>query len=34
MKDPGSETSSFQTKAVLEKGEHKGEGGKCSLQVC
>lgn len=28
MNDPGSEASSFQTKAVLEKGEREGEGGK------
>lgn len=34
MKDSRSEASSFQTKAVLEKGEHEGEEGNCDLQIC
>lgn len=31
MNDPRSDASSFLTKAVLEKGQHEGEGGKGSL---
>lgn len=31
MNDQRLEASSLQTKAVLEKAEYEGEGGKCSI---